>query len=101
MTISTTAAQIAAQSYVLSSGAPASAQRSQATPRRIETADLVDLTSRPEQSAKTSATKAPASTSESRAFSAPVGTADMGRVSPIARGDTRPARPGSQLDIKV
>lgn len=91
MQIATSAAHIAAQTA-------AGIQRPQATPRRVETGDFVDL------SPKTPAARRPEmKPAVSPTFAPAAGVADGAgrREAPLVRTEARTARPGSLLDIKV
>ena len=101
MQISTSSAHIAAQAYA--SGTPGvQPQRPQATPRRVETADFVDL-SPTTPAAKPPSVKpsAPLRETQTVAATAVGGEGAARREAPLNRTDARLARPGSVLDIKV
>jgi len=102
MQISTSSAHIAAQAYA--SGTPGvQPQRPQATPRRVETADFVDLSPNATPAAKPPGVKpsAPLRETQTVAAAAVGGEGAARREAPLNRTDARLARPGSVLDIKV
>jgi hypothetical protein len=88
MQISTSAAHIAAQ-------AAAGIQRPQATPRRVETSDFVDL------APSAPSAKLPAPLRDLPTTAAVAGEGAGRRESPVNQANARLTRPGSLLDIKV
>jgi hypothetical protein len=92
MNVLTPAAQIAA--HDIASGAKGSL-RPQQTPRRLNIADLAELATRPVQPAAASNPSAP-----SAAAPQDLRPAESDRT-PASRGDGRPVRPGTRLDIRV
>jgi len=101
MYISTTAAQLAAQNFAAGTNHGVRPQPPKMAPRRIETADLVDLTSKPQQAAKAPAAKPAEPTHDARAPSPPAAGGAARHDAAFIRSDARPPRPGSQLDIRV